>query len=282
MKHFLLVPTIFLLSGCVTSSRYFPMSRNGGYADSEVDGPEGKIQIAIFSGNAQTNATAAQNFSKFRAYERCKEKGFLLPKIYFVENRTESRNVVQSTSNTYHTPTTVTGSTNTTNSNSTAFNGTQSGGNSFSSGQSWVENLKFPQFYTYYVCVNSGIYDDGLNTRAISASDMASQVKDLFGAIQVTKVDSHSPNKDRLQVGDFITKANGQRVQDLIEFNLILFEAPDKTKIPVHILREGTAIDTFLTETDVTEKAIKKAKDFIETSCKDKDIRKTRDICSTK
>jgi hypothetical protein len=280
----ILILLILLITiSCTTRTLYQPYNESGGYSEATL---KDNIQVARFSGNARTNIDDANIFAIFRSIEICYEKGFEVSKILKVDNKTTSKTIQKSSSNSYKDPTYFSGTSNTYtnynnygNSNSnTNLNGTAYGGSVHTNSTSWNETYFYPTFDAYFACYNE-IYLAQVELKIISAEDIKEFTKDRLGGLQIIKIDGQSPNQGIFQIGDILLKINNIRVLDVNEMSRAIDLAKDKNNIQASIIREGKPLTIKFKTSNVTEKFKMVNSEIIRRACSVKEI-KTRPICT--
>lgn len=251
---------VMTFAGCShTRTKYHPLDKSGGYSENQVDQ---STLVTRFAGNAFTTTQDAMLLSQFRAVELCREKGFVGARVVGYQDLSASQTVQRSSTSTYSTPVTVSGngsSTGTANcyagtcygSGTAHYSATATGGDQHSQTRTWNETYNYPTFDTYFRCANES-YRLGANIKPISIDDMKPFVRDLMGAVQVEGFSDDSLNKDVLQVGDFITKVDGVRVQNNAQLILAVEDARSKDKIKLQIVREGKVQTVVVKALDAT------------------------------
>lgn len=236
MKNALLIVlTTGLLSGCGTMrTKYQPHGESGGYSEQRIDD---KIMVARFVGNAYTHPNDARNFSQFRAVEICNEAGYKIAHIYGTEDKSSFQNVQKTSDYSWVTANI--------NKKDSIY------GNQFGNSSTWNETYQYPVFDTYFSCSNQA-YMLKLLLKPITAEDMKPYVKDLMGALQVEDFDEGSANQGVLNVGDFIVKVDGIRIQNLLQFGKAIDGAKNKNRINISIVREGKTLSVSAVAIDAT------------------------------
>lgn len=263
-----------VLAGCASRSKYEPYGSSGGYSEAAIDK---RIMVARFSGNAYTVASDANIFSQFRAVEVCEEKGFRVTRFFGTQNKTVSKDIQRSHSETSASPQQING-TGYSYGNNVNINGTISGGNSTTNSSAWTQTLKFPTFDTYFTCTNEAYLTKFLG-KPVSAEQMKPLVKDLMGAVQVQEIMDGSPNKGVLHVGDIVYKINDERIASVPQLSAIVDSASDKNKIQADIFRDGNAMKVLLQAEDGTQNFAKASEDLKTRACQVPEVKK-RPVCS--
>lgn len=255
----LLLVALFLV-GCATKpTPYQKEKKKEGYRDSVQE----DLKVVTFRANTKTKKSTAQSYAEFRAIENCHaEKKHA--NIIDMNDRTVEKEVVRTTGSGWG-PTYGFGV--------YPYYGRYSSfgfGANFSTinTDSWSETLTYPVIEVYYNC-SERMFRPEVMLKEISAEQMKLLVKDLKGALQVEKIPDHSPNKNRVEPGDIILKANGRRVERIHE--LIRIFTSDDAEVTLQILREGQKQITKLIAKDVTSDALKAEQEIIDRVCKDKD-----------
>ena len=262
MKNTILLCSVLsVLTGCAHErTMYHPQSgtsggilgedTSGGYSESKVDD---NIMVARFVGNAYTHPSFAFVFSQFRAVEICLGKGFKIAKIYGSDDKSSSQTVQRTNFTDY---------------------GTYGVG-----ATSWNDTYHYPVADTYFSCANQ-VYMTKVKVKKISVDDMKPFVKDLMGAVQVIDYIEGSPNQDILQVGDFITKVNSTRVQNLNQYGDAINSAIDKNKIVLNIVREGKPMTVKVKAIDSTSLVEEENFKVVANACKQSEM-ESKQICSS-
>jgi hypothetical protein len=287
-KYFCLFLLSIAISGCGTMrTKYQPQGDSGGYSEQKVDD---KIMVARFAGNAHTSKGDASAFSAFRATEICKEQGLKIARLYITKDISTSQ-VVQKTSNyNYQQPTYVSGHANSntnynyygggygqTNTN-TSLNGTVSGGSSQGGSTAWQETYIYPTFDTYFSCTNQA-FMTYVRLKEVSAEDAKPYVKDLMGFVQIDEIFDESPNKGILQVGDFMVKVNGNRIQSQPQYVSAIDASKDKNRIVIQIIRDGKPRIVNIKAVDATAMLEEQTVKIIGAVCAAPEV-KNRPICA--
>jgi len=265
-----------IMVGCSTSkgTKYLPEYQGEGYSEIK----NSKYFISSFKGNSYTHPELALFFSRFRALEICKELGQDIVINMQTEDLTKKKEVLQSSSYSYQAPVNFLGNVNSTynafsktlNSN---YSGTINGGSVVQTGSSWVENLFYPVYNTYFTCSND-YYSLDVGTKEFKPEEVRHIVPDLMGAVQV--VETESINLEGLQVGDLILKANNIRIKDFKDLVIIMQES--KKKIVLSVIRNGSPkeVTEYLKDKTIEEK--QKQEEIRERACLLDEL-KDRDIC---
>jgi hypothetical protein len=282
--------SVFLLSlicfiGCATRTKYKPMAKDGGYAETEISN---NLYMVRFAGNAHTNRNDANLFTYLRAIEICTEKGFKVARVYETKDLSTSQTVQKTSNYSYNSPTyfSATANTNTnyqafgnqlsSNSN-TAINGQITGGNSYGGSQRWNQTT-FPTFDMLFSCKNN-FYLVGIQMEPVPPENVKEVSKDNVGALQIIGFTNDSPNKDDLQVGDIILKVEGRRVVNMVQLSEALENAKDKNKVTLTVGREGKRKSVSVVAEDKIDALLKNQEQSIQSACVVPEIKK-RQICS--
>lgn len=256
-----------VISGCSSSrSKYAAFKKKEGYRDMPA---ESGFQVVSFKANAYTKEKDAELFAKFRAIEICKESGKKLANIMQVQDLSEQRDVIRTSSSGF--PSYYYGM-------SPFYGRYHSGlglGFSTMSSNSWEETYTYPEFSVVFTCTDDA-FGPELVFRQVSAEDMKLLVKDLKGALQVEDILDGSPNTKVIEVGDVITRANGSRIQSIPQ--LMKFFMGNKREVDVEIMREGTKRSALLKSVEVSNFLEKSQTEIIQSACKKKEI-KERKVC---
>jgi hypothetical protein len=283
-----LLAVLLLFAGCAsTRTKYQPMDESGGYAEKVIDN---KTMMSRFAGNAFTNANDAMVLSQFRAVELCRDKGFVGARVLGFQDLSTSQTVQRSSTSTSSTPVKVRGnrsSTGTANcyagscygSGTSNYSATATGGDQSSQTRTWNETYHYPTFDTYFRCANES-HRLGANIIPISADDMKPYVQDLMGAVQVQGLSDDSPNKEVLQVGDFITKVDGTRVQNNAQLISAVEDAKSKNKIKVRIVREGKAQTVVISAINATDSFKEENQKLVTSICSNASEVRDRPLCA--
>lgn len=266
------IMTLILLAGCGSDPATYKAS-NGktGYSDKMVDP---NLKVASFQGNSSTKKEKAQLYAKFHAIEMCKEMNRKLTHILAVQDKTFQKEITQTTS----TPTYYYGV--------APYYGRYG---AYGAGVSMygaygpvdthtsTEVKNIPQFDVYFECVDDAI-DARMSYKTLSSADLKNLVKDLKGGVQVDEVLPDSPNKDILQIGDIILKANGTRVATTIE----LYQAhrnSNAKKFTIEYLHEGKTKTADVKFLNVTDMVANSQAEIIKEACKSDDVKKSSSLC---
>jgi len=222
-----------LLSGCARRSFYKPLEMGVGYSDGEL---EDKIYFSRFIGNNHTTPNVALMFAKFRAIEVCRDKGLKFP--IFVDLKDDS--VTASIRKFY------------------SFNG---------DGAAWDEKQVTPVVSIAFACSNEQ-FSPLMKIRSVDDEKMEPYVKDLFGAVQVMKIDKDSPNVGNVFDGDIIIKINGIRITDSSRYAQVLMEIKKDSTPEVVLIRDGNQKKVSLRGVDKTEETVQGIKTLITDACK--------------
>jgi hypothetical protein len=266
------IPVLLLLTiaGCASSpTQYIPEKNKHGYSDKIIDPT---LRVAEFNGNSSTKKEMAELFAKFRAIEICHEMK-TNTHILTVNDKTYSKDIVQA------------------NTSGPSYSygmspyygryGGYGGGVGMSYNMSNTsyssETYTYPHFEVYFECTNTP-YDAGVHLKPLSASQMQALVKDLQGAVVVDEVLEYSPNKGKLLKGDIITKANGERVTNVLE----VFKASRKkpgSPLNLEFYRDGEKMQTTGEFKDVTDLALEAQKEILKTTCKMEEMSDKSKLC---
>lgn len=269
IKYIILVVFLF---GCATKpTPYQSMKKKEGYKERVV---ENDLLAVTFKANSATKKKNAELYAKFRAIETCHEKGKKLTHFLDVVDKTQSKKVTKtdSTGPSYYY-------------GMSPFYGRYYGGwgmgmgvgiNSVST-RSWDETYTYPEFDVFYQCTDE-VQDSRIFFKQVTAENMKLLVKDLKGALQVEKVLEDSPNRNTIEVGDIVLRANNQRIETVLELYWARKMMPEKN-VSLDILREGVRKKVTLLNKDVSEIVGEMQQEIIKTACSKKDIKKERALC---
>jgi hypothetical protein len=259
-KWVFLIACVYLSVGCATTrTKYEPEGKRGGYSDKELD--DKGIMVARFAGNAFTNSNDALALSEFRALEVCYERGFKVARMYGTQNLSAAQTIQRSSSDF-----SATG-----NRNYISGNGNST---------TWNQTVHYPTFDTYFSCTNQA-YMTKVKLKVISAEDMKPLVKDLMGALQVQDFLDDSPNRDLLQIGDFIIKVEGTRVQNMAAVINAIDRSKNKDGIALGIIRDGKSLTVSVKAVDGTSVLEKETKKLIFKACTNVPEIADRPICES-
>jgi hypothetical protein len=252
---------------CSTSpSLYAPSKDKQGYTDETVvDG----LRLATFQGNSATKKSSAELYAKFRAIEICFDLKKPYTHILDVRDKTYSKEITQasSTGPSYYY-------------GMSPYYGHGAGmGMSYGTTSTTISNetYTYPMFDVYFECVDKPL-DARVALIVLSQSQMQTLVKDLKGAVQVDNVLEDSPDQGKIQKGDIIIKANGERVTTVLD----VFKAARKAKqqnFRIEFFRDGIKKQTEISFLDVSNLVDEVQKDILKQACKVDEISK-RPICN--
>ncbi len=257
----------FIVSCATKPTPYKSEKDKEGYSDQQ----DGNFRIATFKANSVSKKGKAQRYAEFRAIETCHElKGFHA-NILDIADKTIEKDITR-TSGTNWGP-------------SYGFGmypyysryssfGFGIGMNTMS-GSSWKEKVISPIIEAWYTCTEK-VYRPKLFLKEISAEESKLLVKDLKGSIQVVKVPEDSPNKESLQDGDIILKANGKRVEKVYDL-IALFDKPE-SEVTAQLLRDGEKILTKLRAVEVTEEVVKTEEEIVADVCDDQKYKNQKSL----
>lgn len=272
MKFTILI--LFILTSCASSkpTPYQPEKKKEGYRDEFFE----ELKVASFKGNNYTKRDKAKNYAEFRAIENCRVTN-QIANILDVFDKTIEKEITRSSGTgwgpnygfgmyPYY-------------SRYSNF-GFGVGMNTMSS-NSWNETLVYPFIQVYYTCENKVIRPQ-IIFKELSVDELKHLVKDIKGGLQVEKILDDSPNKNTVEIGDIILKANGKRIEKVFEL-IRLFLVPNSV-VTLQMLREGEKIVTNIKGLDITEKALAKENEIIGHVCRDKKHKnqkslQRRDLC---
>lgn len=270
----LLSALVLSLVGCATTPTTYKLSKGGkekeGYSDKNMDN---LLRIATFQGNSATKKETAELYAKFRAIEICEELGNNLTHIMLVKDNTFSKEISQTTANGpdyYY--------------GASPYYGRYGGyGAGWGMGYGTVttttsnDTYTYPMFDVYFECVDKPM-DAGVQLINLSASQMKTIVKDLQGAVQVDSVVDGSPNKGRIEKGDIIVRANGERVEKIIDV-YHMFRKPSISNYQVELYRNGVKKIVEVKMADVTQQVTDAQNEIIKAACKVKDLKENNKLC---
>lgn len=266
----LLATSLFLLAvGCAGTGRtkYGPYEKKEGYQDLPATD---HIRVTNFKANEYTKKSDAELFAKFRAIEVCRSSGKKLTHILDIKDQSQFKNVIRS---------------NSTNFPSSYYYGMSpyysrySGvGFGFSTGMAtaYQETYIYPDYTIWFDCVDSA-FGPEIVFREVSPEEMKLLVKDLKGGLQVEKILDGSPNAKVLEEGDVILKANGKRIEGILQLTRLF--TPVKREVAVDLMREGQRKKVILKSNDVSEFVLKSQEELKKSACDKKEIQKNG-LCS--
>jgi hypothetical protein len=264
---------LFLIVSCSSHERTkyqaYKKKNGGGYQEKTLD--DG-IRVVSFKANSDTKRSLAIKFSKFRAIEICTAENFALTHLLDTFDKTESRNVIRSYSSGY--PSYYYGM--------SPFYNHYSGfgygfGFSTTNTDAWSETLRYPNIEVVFECANE-VYEPQVVFRQVPADEMKHLIKDLKGGLQVEKISNGSSQSKKLEIGDILIRANGERVQEMYQL-LNLFQKSQKHKLNIDVLRDGIIEKgIMLTGVNASEKILKAQQEIVRSVCKYEDLKK-RALC---
>jgi hypothetical protein len=270
----LLIALTLAAVGCATTPTPYQLSNKDkdGYSDKNMDS---LLRVATFKGNSATKKETAELYAKFRAIEICKEMGNNLTHILLVRDNTYSKEISQTTANGpsyYYGMSPYYG-------HYGAYGAGMGGGYGYGTVTTTTSNdtYTYPMFDVYFECVDKPL-DAGISLINLSSSQMKTIVKDLQGAVQVDAVLDESPNKGKIEKGDIVVKANGERVEKIIDV-YHMFRKPSISNYQVELYRNGVKKTVPVAMTDVTEKVAAAQKEIIKEACKAKELKDTNKLC---
>lgn len=262
---------IFTLVACSTGpSNYGALKKKQGWADETIGND---LRMASFQGNSATKKEAAELYAKFRAIEVCHEIGTPNTHILKIKDKSYSKEIVSSTSTTpsyYYGMSPYYG----------GIRGVNPGmgvGYSVGSTSTRSDTYNYPLFEVYFECV-ANPKDARLSFIELSGSQMKDLVKDLQGAIQVEEVLDDSPNRGKLQKGDIIVKARGERVTSLVEGFHTARKNMDQ-KLNVEFFRDGVKKQAVVSFADVTQHVQEAQNEIIKSGCKEESVQASSPLC---
>ncbi len=264
---------LFFLISCSSHERTrfksYSKKNGGGYQEKTL---EGNLKVVSFKANEDTKKSLAIKFSKFRAIEICTSEKFLLTHILDTFDKTLSKNIIRTSSSGY--PSYYYGM--------SPFYNNYSGfgygfGFSTTNSNSWNETLQYPDIEVVFECAND-IYEPEVEFREVTAEEMKHLIKDLKGGLQVEKIISDSSKAKKLEIGDILIRANGERIQEIYQL-LSLFHKDQDHKLNVDVLRDGIVKSGIvLIAKNVNEKIIKNQNEIVNSVCKYEDVNQ-RTLC---
>jgi hypothetical protein len=265
---FLRLFVLLLIVGC-SSTKPTPYQKEKdkeGFADSYFE----NMKVASFKGNSYSKKDQVQLYAQFRAITRCVDSEKQHANIIDIFDKTIEREVMRTTGSSwgpayfgmypYY-------------SRHSNF-GVSAGFNTISA-DSWNETLVYPVFEVYYTCANS-ILRPQLIFKELTAEQMKHLVQDVRGAIQIDQIPDTSPNKNTVEVGDIILRAQGKRIEKVYE--LIRLFSPTLPIVPVQVMRDGQRREASLNSVDITSQVEASEKDIIKRVCKNKDQRRQKKL----
>jgi hypothetical protein len=259
-----LITLLTLLVSCASPTKYQKYKKQRGYQDRVVDKD---LRAASFRGNEHTKKDEAELMAKFRATEICHEEGKNLTHILDVMDQSESKEYMRTSGfgpSYYYGMSPYYGR---------YYSGFGVGMNNVNY-QTWKETYIYPNFEVFFECVNE-VKGPDVFFRQVSSEEMKLLVRDLKGGLQVEKILDHSPNKKILSVGDVVLRANGDRVQTLLD---IFHEAKKNPEVKLDILRDGEKRSVVLKCADISGIVKETQEDIIHSACQRNEI-KDRPIC---
>lgn len=274
MKASRLLLLLFIIASCATKpTPYQKEVKKEGYQDKSFE----DLKVATFRANSQSNRENAQMYAQFRAIENCRETEDKHANVIDIFDKTIEKEYTRSTGSGWS-PTYYGG-----------YYPYYSRYSSFGLGvgfstmnsESWNEKLSYPVIEVYYTC-SDAVWRPQLIFKEISAEQMKHLVKDIKGAIQVENIPADSPNKNNIELGDIILKANGKRIEKV--FELIRLFNKENPEVSVLLLREGEKVVARLKSKDITDQVKSNEDEIIKQVCKKKDKDhqkelKTRKLC---
>lgn len=261
-----------LVMGCGSSpTRYVPSpdSDKEGFSDKTIDQ---ELKVASFKGSSATKKETAELYAKFRAIEVCEVLGRTYTHILVVKDRTYSKQVTQAST---VTPTYYYGV-----SPYYGHYGPYGGGvgMGYTTASTTYSNevYTYPFFEVYFECVDDPV-DARISLKNISQAQMQTFVKDLKGGVQVDEVLSDSPNKGKLQNGDIIIMANGERIETVIEAYQAARRGMNKN-LKVVFFRDGVKKEAAVSFKNVSKMVGDVQNEILKAACKDESI-KPKKIC---
>lgn len=259
---------LFIIVGCSSTkpTPYQKEKKNEGYTENSLD----DLRVSIFKGNSYTKKEQAHLYAQFRAIEVCREYENQLANLIFIFDKTVEKEYIRSTGSNwgpsysyyggypyYYGGYPYRG-----------YSGLGIGiGYNTVDTKSWNEKLSYPIMEVYYTCTDTVIRPQ-LIFRELTAEQTKHLVKDVKGAIQVENIGKQSPNKNTVELGDIILKANGKRIEKI--FELIRLFNKENREVSVLLLREGEKVVSKLKSVDITDEARKNETEIIKSVCSKK------------
>lgn len=268
IMHFLMILVVVACSSSPTS--YAPSKNKEGYTDETIGND---LRMATFQGNSSTKREPAELYAKFRAIEVCSELGKPYTHLLKIKDKSFSKEIVSSTTTTpsyYYGMSPYYG----------GYRGMGPGmgvGYSVGSTSTRSDTYEYPLFEVYFECVDKA-FDARLSFIEVSASQMKDLIKDLQGAIQIDEVLPESPNRGKLEKGDILIKAGGERITSLVEG----FHAARRNigqALRVEFFRNGMKKQTDMSFLDVSEQVKAAQDEIIKSGCKDEKIKESSSLC---
>lgn len=267
--QYLLILMLLSILGC--SSRptgYVPEKDKLGYSDKTIGND---LRMASFQGNAKTSKENAELYAKFRAIEICHELNRTHTHFLTVKDMSYSKEISQTTTagpSYYYGMSPYYGR-----------YGGMGGGMYYGSAgtTTYNETYTYPMFDVYFECTHKPM-DARVALTNVTQSQMQSLVKDLKGGVQVDDVLKDSPNAGKILKADIIIKANGERVDKVIE----VYQASRKNMdqpFKVELIRNGVRKTVQVKFKDVSELVAESQKEIIQAACKQDVIKEKSKVC---
>ena len=253
---------LLIIVGCSTSkpTPYQKEKKKEGHQEKSFE----DLKVTTFKGNSYTKKEQAQLYAQFRAIEVCRESENKLANIIDIFDKTVEKQYVRSTGNSWGPSYSYYGGY----PYYSRYSGIGIGvGYNSVDTKSWNEKLIYPMFEVYYTCSDMVVRPQ-LIFKELSAEQTKHLVKDIKGAIQVERIAETSPNKDSIELGDIVLKANGKRIEKV--FELIRLFNKENREVSVLLLREGERVVAKLKSTDFTEEAKKNESEIVNAVCSKK------------
>ncbi len=256
---------LLLVVSCSTSkpTPYQKEKKKEGYRDLTFE----ELRISSFKANAHTKKDRAILYAEFRAIDQCLSEGKKHANLIDVLDKTIEKEITKSTGGAWG-PSIYGGAYPYYSRYSTIGVGIDY---SSISTNSWKETLTFPHIEIYYTC-SDRVFRPRVQFKELTAEEIKHLVKDVKGALQIEKIMENSPNKENLESGDIVLKANGKRIEKVFEL-ISLFNA-DKKEVKLEILREGERKRLVLKSEDITQEVKQAEAEIIKKACQDKKIKK--------
>ena len=241
-----LIALSFLTACQTTGSKYKPEFNNEGYSQSQ----DGEIITSRFKGNSQTSEDETLMLANVRAIEICREMGKKIAIPLGTTNLTRQEMVTKSSSIPAHA-----GAQNT--------------------AKSWQEKMTYPGYETKFTCEDS-FYNAGVGVKELSPEDAKKNVKDMMGALLIVK---SSPQNENLDVGDFITRVNGKRIQTGDEYLAALQKSDSEATFS--LVRDGKQKEVKVQLKDESSSLLAAQDELVKKACTSSEI-SSRPICKAK
>ena len=248
-----------------TRSPYQSYKKHEGYREKNEEGE----RIINFRGNSYTKTEEAQLFASFRAIEICLGEGKKMAHIMDVVDKTQHKEIIRSSGNTYY-PSYYYGMS-PYYSRYSSFGFSTAIGNTNTS--SWKETITLPEIEVVYDCVDQA-WGPEIILKDVSAEQMKLLVKDLKGGLQIEKILESSPNKKQLEAGDIILKGNGVRLERNLQIQKFFNTQPFKRNMKLTLLREGEKKTSTMSSKDISNSIISSQNEVIKKACELEEMKK--------